>query len=235
MVESWKLRMAPTPNPGLTWILYVAMGNTFFILMKADDPWGDYGDVLMHGDAGRSDDGVLQLERTAPFVPPISLPGLSGIVVTDRFRKEIEQTMLRGFTFRSIEKTRIVRIPWHDGSRNTEEPPEYPDSGEPENYILGQSHDHQAAKEVGDLWELVPSMTCYTTRKSRIVNSHDDITLVTENWDGSDIFVVDGVLYHYVTLQARDWFLSRVPKLITFGKAVKSSAPPSIAVSFPYK
>ena len=205
---------------------YVAMEDAFFILEKADDPWGDYGDSLMHGDAGRSTDGLLQLYRSAPFVPPISLPGL-GIVVTGRFRSEIEQSPLKGFTFRSVEKKHIVNIAWHDASRKTDEPPEYPDSGEPEDYILGRPHDPHLSDQIGDLWELHPARICYTTRKSRIVNSRDEITLVTTDWDGSDVFMADGVLYHYVTTRARNWFRERVPELLAFGNAVTSSIPPS--------
>lgn len=202
------------------------MERTFFILEKANDPWGDYGDSLMHGDAGRSADGVLQLQRSAPFVPSISFPGLPGIIVTDSFRQEIEDSPLQGITFESIEKNRIVNIAWHDGSRNTDEPPEYPESGEPEDYILGRPHDRRLAEQIGDLWELVPSKVCYTTRKTRIVNNRDEITLVTRDWDGSDLFMADGVLYHYVTEQARDWFLARVPQLLDFRNAVTSSTPP---------
>lgn len=196
------------------------MEKAFYIVDTVSDPWGDYGDSLMHGHARRSADGVLQLERSAPFVPSISMPGLPGIVVTDCFRNEIEQSPLQGFTFRSIEKTRIVNIAWHDFARNTEEPPEYPESGEPEDYIYDRPHDRLLAESIGDLWELIPSHSCYTNRKTRIVDSRDEITLVTNEWDGSDIFIADGVLYHYVTERARDWFLACVPELLEFGNAV---------------
>jgi hypothetical protein len=202
------------------------MKPTFFILGKANDPWGDYGDSLMHGDAGRSADGALQLQRAAPFVPSISFPGLPGIIVTDRFRHDLEESPLQGITFESIEKHRIVNIAWHDGSRNTDEPPEYPETGEPEDYILGQPHDPRLAEQIGDLWELVPPKMCYTTRKTRIVTSRDEITLVTGDWSGSDLFMADGVLYYYITTRARDWFTARVPELLVFHNAVASSTPP---------
>lgn len=202
----------------------------FFILDSKPDPWGDYGDLLMHGMGGRlddNDDGMLQLERAGPFIPPISLPGLPGIVVTAEFRKDIEQSSLTGFEFRPIEKTHIVSIPWHDGSRDSEEPLHYPEGGEPENYILRLPHHNGLALQFGDLWELAPKDVCYTTRKSRIVNSRDEITLVTEGWDGSDIFRADGVLYNYVSLKARDWFAARVSELLVFHDAITSPTPPT--------
>jgi hypothetical protein len=53
-----------------------------YILREAGAPWGDYGNILVHGmsaHAGRSMDGRIRLERTGPFVPPITFPGIGDI------------------------------------------------------------------------------------------------------------------------------------------------------------
>lgn len=96
---------------------YRTMDQAFYILNRVRDPWGDYGDMLTHGMAGRAGDGVLELERTGPFIPPISQPGMPGIVVTDEFRIRVEESSLTGIAFQPVRKTRIVNVPWHDGSR----------------------------------------------------------------------------------------------------------------------
>src|SRR5688572_28026734 len=100
------------------------MDNSFYILQRKRDPWGDYRDMLMHGMAGRArnDGNLLELQRAGPFVPPISQPG---ILVSDVFRKQIEQSPLKGIEFRPVRKSRIVNIPWHDGLRDTDQPPHY--------------------------------------------------------------------------------------------------------------
>jgi hypothetical protein len=55
-------------------------------------------------------DGLLQLERTGPFVPPVTLTGLEDLLVTDAFRSRLEHSPLAGTGFRPVQKTRIVRL-----------------------------------------------------------------------------------------------------------------------------
>lgn len=205
------------------------MENQFYILNKSTDPWGDYGNILTHGMSahrGRNKDGLIQLERCGPFIPPISMPGIGDIVVTQSFRNELLNSPLKGFEFRPVSKLHIVKNSWHDGSRNRPEPFRYPKGGKPEEYILALPHDRDVATQMGELWELVPNKVCYTTRARRIVSSRKEITLVTENWDGSDIFRADGVAFNYISQKARDWFEAHVPELVTFEDAVTSPVPP---------
>lgn len=59
-----------------------------YILRQPEFPWGDYGAILVSGmtaHLGR-EDGLLQLERTGPFVPPLFMPGVGDIVVTEQFK-----------------------------------------------------------------------------------------------------------------------------------------------------
>jgi hypothetical protein len=47
-------------------------------------PWGDYGNILQHGmtaHLGRVG-GLLSLERTGPYMPPITFPGAGDVVLT---------------------------------------------------------------------------------------------------------------------------------------------------------
>lgn len=128
----------------------------YYILSAAKTPWGDYGDILGQGMSSHlaRHNGLLQLERTGPFVPPITFPGISDVVVTDDFKTNLENSELIGISFRPVIKARIVRLDWQDWSRTQEQPPEYPTSGEPEDYILGNAHDADLAERIGALWEI---------------------------------------------------------------------------------
>jgi hypothetical protein len=98
------------------------------------EPWGDYGNILVSGLLDRDEtSGLLLIERTGPFVPPISIGGLhSPLVVTDSFRRELERSGLTGFGFQPAVKQRIVRLAWERWDRSAAEPAEYPAEGEPE-------------------------------------------------------------------------------------------------------
>jgi hypothetical protein len=88
-------------------------------------------------------------------MPPISFPGINDIVITDAFRRKLETSGLDGLRFQPVIKKLIVQLDWHTWDKESEEPDEYPDGSEPENYILGQPHSASTAKEMGDLWELL--------------------------------------------------------------------------------
>ena len=119
-------------------------------------PWGDYGCILLSGMTSHLErqNGLLQLERTGPFVPPISLPGIADIVVTNDFKHLLEGSGLTGFTFQPVIKKHIVFLEWEKWDKKSEEPLEYPGTGEPEDYILERAHSPELAQQIGDLWEL---------------------------------------------------------------------------------
>src|SRR5215469_4892002 len=99
--------------------------------------WGDYGHILQHGMAAHlpREGGLLSLERTGPFIPPITLPGIGEIVLTSAARKSLESSGLTGFDFRPVRKVLTVELHWENWNLNAEEPEQFPESGEPEDYI----------------------------------------------------------------------------------------------------
>jgi hypothetical protein len=64
----------------------------------------DYGRKLIAG-AQRASDGVLELERTGKFIPPISFPGwIATVIVRDDFRAVLKSSRLAPFQFQPIRQ-----------------------------------------------------------------------------------------------------------------------------------
>lgn len=129
------------------------LANQLYTLGAPPHRWGDYGNILVHGMADFAADGTTRLIRTGPFVPPISQPAFT-VVVTDAVRAAMEAQGFVGFDFAPVVKHRIVRLDWQGWDSSADEPAEFPESGEPEDYIMQGVHDTRAAREMGELWEL---------------------------------------------------------------------------------
>jgi len=99
--------------------------------------------------------GKINLERTGPEIFPITFP--IDVVVTDDFRRSLESSGLSGAEFRAVIKHRIVELDWSEWDSTEPEPPEIPESGEPEDYILARPHSPRAAAAMPQLWELIAS------------------------------------------------------------------------------
>lgn len=129
----------------------------YFRLGDKGSPWGDYGNILVSGmtaHLGR-ENGLLQLERTGPFLPSIVQSGIGDLIVADSFRKKILQENFAFIEFRPVIKKHIVFVDWTAWDLNAEEPAFYPESGEPEDYILGQPHSKEIAEQMEDVWEVI--------------------------------------------------------------------------------
>jgi len=185
---------------------------SLYKLEKARTPdWGDYSDILVSGmtaHLGR-EDGMLQLERTGPFMPPITFPGIEEIVVTNQFRESLEHSGLTGFTFRPVVKKHIVLLEWEKWDRTADEPVIYPESGEPEDYVLEGSHSPEVARQLGEVWEV-----CLEEH----AKFEPGGTLA--NWDGTDWFRVKGPAYNYVSERAKHWLEKVAPDWVTFREAL---------------
>ena len=172
--------------------------NMRFYLVKGRSLWGDYGDVLVNGYASRKNNanqGELLLKRTGPFIPPVSLPFVAivdpAIVVSDESKRRLEAAHPEAFTFRPVIKSHIVDSAWHGWNLTAVHPQEYPDGGEPDNY-LSPDHSDSAAKKMGLVWELVVRRG--GTSDSKLVQqtgwppfkSEDGI--IGRTWNGDHVF-----------------------------------------------
>ena len=190
------------------------MAETFW---KIDErpmtDWGDYGHILQHGMTShrRRTEGKLSLERTGPFTPPITLPGLGDIVLTYEARAALESSGLTGFTFLPVEKVQIVELHWDQWDLSAEEPPEYPESGEPEDYILERQHSPDTANSLGDLFEVV------VPNSLKIVRTPANKLLIdADSWNGDDL--IRSVEYGSIIFseRAHRWFTELWGKYVRF-------------------
>jgi hypothetical protein len=180
------------------------------LLRRPDVPWGDYGDILVHGMASRSKVGDLELERTGPFVPPISQP-TSYVVVTADFLHDMRESGLKGYEVGPVKKKRIPKIEWREWKPYGPKEMKYPAGNEPENYIDRRKHSPEAADALGELWEI-------RFRPSVIISREGGYHLVLSTWDGADFFVAKDKprIYNYVSEQAREWLLQKASDWVAF-------------------
>jgi len=181
-------------------------------------PWGDYGHILQHGMTAHLArvGGMLSLERTGPYMPPITFPGLGDVVLTSAAKALLESPGLSGFTFQPVNKARIVGLPWQEWDLTTDEPPEFPESGEPEGYILEHQHDPRVAMEMGDVWELVVPVTAVIGRPRQVVDSFRELFVELNSWNGADVFRGKGYGCILVAERAKHWLEGHFSGYIEF-------------------
>jgi hypothetical protein len=146
---------------------------------------------------------MLQLERTGPFIPPISFPGIGHVLVDNQTRRAVEAKGLSGCRFIAAIKRRIVRLDWQAWPSDTPLPPEMPDEGEPENYILQRPHDPLCAEALGDVWEIQLEPHADTVRELGAP------LIVASTWDGTDIFYPRGTRIPTGSERAARWLEER--------------------------
>jgi hypothetical protein len=171
-------------------------------------PWGDYGHTLVHGMSRHLPrlDGCIQLERAAPFVPPLSFPVLRDPIVTAEFRVRLESLGLRFEGFKPVLKARITRVDWETWDTTGDLPPVLPTSGEPCDYVLDAPHDLDLARQIGDLWELIPAE--FGVGEARVIRRArprtTELTLRLPDSEPPDFFRAKGLGYVFATSRARE-------------------------------
>jgi hypothetical protein len=160
-------------------------------------------------------DGRLVLRRTGPFVPPITFPGLSDIVVTDPCRRSLESAPLGLVGFKPVHLERVVRLDWQAWDQEAAEPKLYPAGGEPEAYILGRKHDPEVAQSIGTLWELdmpeIPGLQLENLRVNGALYGGEPVVRARRG----------GCVY--VSAQARDWLAEHLAEWVSFRDAAVQS------------
>jgi hypothetical protein len=123
---------------------------------------------------------------------------------------------LTGFTFRPVEKVLTVELPWENWDLTADEPAHFPDSGEPEDYILGKPNSAAASAALGDLWEVLVPDTAIILRPQSIANSYKELRLDLSTWNGADLFRSSGYRAILFTERAREWLSDNWGKYVEF-------------------
>ena len=160
--------------------------------------------------------GRLALERTGPYIPPITLPGIGSIVLTSEAKGLLESSSLSGFSLATVEKMLIVELRWESWDLDAVEPPIFPESGEPEDYILGKQNSADAASAMGELWEIVVPSTVTILRPRSIVSSHKELRIDLSTWNGADLIRGNGYGSVLFSERASKWFAARWGRYVEF-------------------
>jgi hypothetical protein len=183
--------------------------SEFFALDRAPSPWGDYGNILAHGLADFPKQGpppaTIHLSRTGPYVPPVTQPR-GHIIVIDSLRRELERSSFTGFGFSEVEYQKVVRLDWHTWNADADEPQHYPETGEPEDYVLTGSHDPSLLKEMPCLWALSVASTPDLQVGSR--------TFYADRHPGTDI--ARHFARFWVSERMKDWLQSAAGAWVDF-------------------
>lgn len=171
--------------------------------------WGDYGNILANGMVGHRENDTLQLMRTGPYIPPISFPGVSEIVVTEEMKEVMQNAEFKGIEFKAVEKKRIVKLEWEKWDKNAYEPEILPKEGSPANYILGKRHSEEVSKRLGNLWEVVYSEGAQVSKIKTGSNFwEEDFHYHPNSWNGADIFSASGYGFILCSHRAKQWLES---------------------------
>lgn len=125
---------------------------------------------------------------------------------TSDARKTLESSDLTGFHFRAVEKAHIVELHWENWDFDRDELPEYPESGEPEDFISARPHNPAIAAALGEVWEIVVPPTAKILRPQRIVNSYRYLRVDMETWNGADLIRGEGYGSILFSERSRDFF-----------------------------
>lgn len=175
--------------------------------VTGEGPWGDYGRILVHGMSAHLErvNGQLQLERTGPYVPGITLPGISDVIVTDAVRERIQISALSGCQFAPLTKSRIVHLDWSSWDLSSDLPRELPASGEPEDFILARPHEPALADSIGTLWELKLDVGVQVTRaRSSRGRFHYDFTYQSPRDALPDFWRASNMRYVFISSRAKE-------------------------------
>ncbi|MCP4777999.1 MAG: hypothetical protein GY880_27580 [Planctomycetaceae bacterium] len=173
--------------------------------------------MTMH--VGPAADGTTRLERTGPFIPPISLPARN-VIVTDSFRNQIDSSGLFDMQYLNVIKHHISEFKWEHWDRSVDIP-EFPDGGEPEGFILNFPHSEHAAEQMGPIWEAGLQRGAATASKKIAGHRRRKIMVDESTWDGQNFFQSKTQGWKIVTEPGRQWLETNAGEWLTFDPCIE--------------
>lgn len=196
----------------------------FYKLKNKEAPWGDYGNLLLTGILDEQD-GQTTLERTGPYIPKIANYGLNEFLVSSDFRESLLNSGLTGFEFLPVHLTKAVKIDWTTWDFNEEEPPFYPESGEPYGYIDEQDGDQELLRNMQPIWKLKVTSTCDVQLREGKEWWDKIVSIISTKWPDTNFAIPEEVLFTIVDEPTKNWLDTNAGEWLEFEQleAVKDS------------
>jgi len=136
-------------------------------------------------------------------------PQTHALVVTDLFRRQLEESGLTGLSFCPVIKRHIFFMEWETWVLTQTAPPAEIETTSPVAYFPQRPHSAEIAAALEDLWEVVPEEHATWSPETGIAN-----------WDGTDWFLAEhpprSGVYLYVSERAKTWLSENVPQWVSF-------------------
>lgn len=181
----------------------------YYALESGAAPWGDYGDTLWNGFAEKSREPgqpAILVSRTGPFVPPITRL-FSCVLVTEAFRQKLSVEGFSGLSFEPAGYRKVVHIAWEQWNADAQDPSFYPETGEPEDYLLAGTHDEQLAATMPRLW-------AWSVQPTKGLQVRGSNTFRRELHPGTD--VAREHLIIWISERLRLWLAENAGKWVSF-------------------
>ena len=120
-----------------------------------------------------------------------------------------------GRLWKHTHQARIVEYHWEQWDLATEKPAEYPETGDPENYILARPHSPLIAEQLGELWEVILPEDA-EVEGVRIGRGIWEYRVDHSTWRGSHLFRAKGKRHVIATEEAKTWLEYRAGEWVSF-------------------
>ncbi len=162
-----------------------------FYKVRQSGPWGSWGRLLAHGYIldGPPNTTAMHVARMGPFIPDVTMPSGSVVVVTDNGRKSCERTLGLG-EFAPVVKAHVVEYHWEYWDRESEEPGAWPTTADLESPIEEGLHSPLTSDALGDLWQVVLRVGAQAAVCNEVAPWEYQVEVHEHSWTGADLFYV---------------------------------------------
>jgi hypothetical protein len=165
-----------------------------FYQLEVERIWGDSGNVIVHGFIGLHDEleghtGPVNLERTGPSCPKLTLPGLHTLIVTDSFRNKLNDSPFAGLSYCDVNIEKCVDMPWENFQRDKDESPVLENGESAEDRFYRSPHSSSAASKMEKLWQCQLEVGCAIEVVNQSSPWDYDVAINIESWNGRHLFL----------------------------------------------
>lgn len=165
-----------------------------FYQIEVERIWGESGNVIVHGSTGLHDElerhsGPANLERIGPSCPQLTLPGLHTLIVTNSFRKRLEDSPFAGLSYSDVNIKKCVDMPWQNFRRDADVSPVLENGETAEDHFFVAPHSPSAASGMEKLWQCHFDVGCVIEVINQASPWDYDVAIDAESWNGRHLFL----------------------------------------------